>query len=163
MARTKGDKGAPAALIAIEEHEAQCRHEKDVARDLWKAAQAAFVEGDEVSERANSRTRRDYLDALEIWDDATKKLALFDKAVAPEKREGEKILRTDAQEIFAQIRLSLNLGLESYIIRACDMFAQPMSQEEAHKLHAASLRDCFRSAIDSAKRDGALPEWIVFE
>ena len=110
-----------------------------------------------------SRTRRDYLDALEIWDDATKKLALYDKQIAPEKREGEKILRTEAVEIFSQIRLSLTLGLESYIIRMADLCSQPLTQQEAHRLHAENLRDCFAAQIESAKREGAIPVWIAFE
>ena len=46
MSKQKGEKGAPkCALKAIEEHEVQCRHEKDVARDLWKAAADQLCRG----------------------------------------------------------------------------------------------------------------------
>lgn len=154
--KPRAELGAPAALRAIEEHEAKCRDEKEISRSLWKEAQARVCEGEEISEKAERRTHREYLDALEIWDDATKKLLAFDKQVLPAKREGEKIAVDEAKEIFHQIRLSLHLGLEAFLVRIAD-------GEESYVKIADNMRDCFANAIQSARDQQRLPPWIEWQ
>jgi hypothetical protein len=156
-----GESGAPAALKAIEAHELACRKEKDLAHSAWKRAQELEVEGDDVSERKERLTHTRYVESLEHWDDATKKLAIFDKGVKEERREGEKILVSEVKEIFAQFDLSINLAVEQYIIAQAQSAALCGSPEEFHLAHADNIRAAKAGAIDAAKREGVLPNWIL--
>ncbi len=156
-----GEKGAPAALKAIEAHELQCRNEKDEAHKEWKEAQDLVAEGDDVSESKERRLHFRYIEALEHWDDATKKLALFDKGVSAERREGEKIPVAECKEIFAQYELSLRLAMEAYIIKIAQDAALCESAEGFHLAHAEAIRACREGAIASARREGVLPGWLT--
>lgn len=158
--KKQGDTGAPAALAAIERHELECRTEKDNALAEWKEAKRLVVDGDDVSERKERRLHNQYRDALEMWDDATKKLAVFDKGVRPERREGEKILVADAKELFAQYELCVDLALEQCIVADCQSAALCNSPDEFHAAHAENWRSAKASAIDAARRDGAIPAWL---
>ncbi len=159
VSKPKGEQGAPAALKAIEEHELRCREEKDEARTIWKSAQANRVEGDEVSERAENRTRRQYLEALETWDDATKKLALFDKQILPEKREGEKLLKADAESFFTSMARHLRVGLEQTIISVSQDAMQCATPEAFYGMAANRFRSTFNESMNTARNEGHLPKW----
>lgn len=152
--------GAPAALRAIEIHELKCREEKDAAHAEWKDAQRLEVEGDDVSEAKERRMHYRYVEALEHWDDATKKLAVFDKGVTKERREGEKIAVEEAKEIFAQLDLCGTLSMEAYIASQAQSAALCDSPEGFMVAHAENIRAARSGAIDAAKRDGVLPAWI---
>lgn len=157
----RNETGAPAALRAIEEHELRCRNEKDTAHKCWQERLRLLVVGDDVSERDERLSHSRYLEALELWDDSTKKLAVFDKGVRPERREGEKILVVECKEMFAQLFLSLNVALESYIISIAQNAYQCNSAEEFFQMHADNLRATRDTAIESAKRECVLPEWVL--
>lgn len=159
--KPRGDAGAPAALRAIEEHEVRCREEKEIARDLWKAAQTNLCEGDEVSGRTESRTRQDYLHALEIWDDATKKLALFDKTVAPEKREGEKVTKADAEKWLTSFARHARVGFEMMIGAVAQDAMQCATPEDFYRMSAEQFRGSFNEAMNTAERENQLPSWAA--
>lgn len=161
--KPRGDAGAPAALKAIEEHEVMCRSEKDEAQKAWKKAQVDLAANadDEILLQIERRTHNQYLEELEIWDDATKKLALFDKQVVEHKREGVKILVTEAQELFAQFKLSIHLAIEDYMICIAQDAARGLSAEEFHHVHAEHLRERTTAALSAAVNDGKLPNWTL--
>ncbi len=157
------DTGSAAALRRLETKELSLYAEVEGAQAERDEAKRLVVDGDGDTLAHFRNAEANFLAALDGWQKVSKILLSFDKGVPKESREGEKILRTEAQEIFAQIRLSLTLGLESYIIRMADLCSQPLTQQEAHRLHAENLRDCFAAQIESAKREGAIPVWIAFE
>ncbi len=157
------DTGSAATLRRLEAQELALYAEVESALEARDGARALALNGVEDAKSALAQAEGALLSALDKWQKVAKILLPFDKGVPKESREGEKILRTEAQEIFAQIRLSLTLGLESYIIRMADLCSQPLTQQEAHRLHAENLRDCFAAQIESAKREGAIPVWIAFE
>lgn len=157
---TKGERGAPAALRAIEAHELQCRNEKDEAHEEWKKFYAKIVDEDPVSIERADRLHRDYFAALELWDDATKKLALFDKGVSAERREGEKIPVSEAREIFAQYELCILQAVESYVISISQQAAICESPEAFHIAHAEAIKTARDSAIKLARSEGVIPAWL---
>lgn len=161
MSKPKGEQGAPAALRAIEEHEVRCREEKEIARDLWKAAQTALDEGDEVSLRTESRCRQDYLHALEIWDDATKKLALFDKTVTPEKREGERIPKAEAESFLTASTRGLRIALEQGLVSISQDAMQCATPEVFYTMAASQIRGAFTESMNTAVRESKLPSWAA--
>jgi hypothetical protein len=157
----RGEKGAPAALAAIAEHELRCRTEKDAAYDAWNKAKDKLVEGDDVSERALNRAHREYLEVLEIWHDASKKLLEFEKAVPEAKRDGEKIAVSEAKEYFRQYALSIDLAVEQLVIQISQAAALCESPEEFHKAYAENIRSAKSGAVESAVAENKLPGWLL--
>ncbi len=153
--------GAPAALKAIESHEVRCRADMENSYAEWKTAQSKRNEDDEVSERIANKAHRDYIDALEVWHEATKKLGEFDKRIAPERREGEKVGVEEVKEYFRQYQLSIDLALEAYIIHQSQAATLCNSPEEFHTAHAANLRAVKQGAIEAAIREGVLAKWVT--
>ena len=158
-----GDTGAPAALKAIAEHELRCRNEKDAAYAAWSVAKSKLVEGDDVSERTANRAHREYIELLEIWHDASKKLLEFEKVVPEAKREGEKIAVSDAKEYFRQYELSISIAIETYIVQISQSAALCESAEKFHSLHSDAIRTSVKGAIESAVREGVIPAWILIQ
>lgn len=157
----KQDSGAPAALKAIEAHELKCRLEKDTAHAEWKRAQEKEVEGDDVSEFKERRMHSRYVEALEHWDDATKKLALFDKGVREDRREGEKVSLADVREWIAQLRLCRNITLENYLIGISQQSPTFKAPIDFMKAHGDLIRATEESAIAAAVKEKQLPAWIL--
>jgi hypothetical protein len=156
----KKDSGAPAALKAVEDHELQCRIEKDAARLARDHALEKMVEGDDVSERTYRQSVALYDETLGRWDEALKRLNLFDKSVREERRSGETVLVEVAKEVFAQYDLSLALALEAYIVTISQQASLCESPEAFYKAHADTIRATRAGAIEAAKKEGALPAWV---
>ncbi len=157
----RGDSGAAAELRAIEADALLCRNRRDKALKEWEEADRKLVLGDTVSETAERRAWGRYLEQRELYEDATKQLAVFDKGVRPERREGEKIPVSEAKEIFAQLMLSIDLAIEQMIIADAQSAALCSSPEEFHLAHAGNYRAAKDGAISNARREGALPGWIL--
>lgn len=163
----KSETGAPAALRRLEDHELRCSKECDrleAERDRLRAMQAP--QGDEAirnHQNAIQNSISNLADAQGDWNKALKSLREFDKAVAPEKREGEKISRDEAEEFFRQFHLSITLGIESYIISLSQDATRAESPEQFYQAHADNLRSCVESAIEKANKDGKLPKWALIE
>lgn len=155
------DSGAPAALKAIESDELLCRKRRDAAMKEWEEKDRKLVLGDDVSEADERRAWMRYQEAREVHAETLKSLATFDKGVREDRREGEKILVSDVKELFAQLDLSWNLALESYIVASAQSAALCSSPEEFHVAHAAHIRAAKAGALDAAKREGVLPAWIL--
>jgi hypothetical protein len=157
----KQDSGAPAALKAIEADELLCRNRRDAAMKEWEEKDRKLVIGDEVSEADERRAWMRYQESREVHAETLKSLATFDKGVSKERREGEKITVEEAKEIFAQLDLCGTLSLEAYIAAQAQSAALCDSPEAFMVAHAENIRAARNGAIDAAKRDGALPAWIV--
>jgi hypothetical protein len=156
------ERGAPAALRAVEDHELQCRNEKDAA---WEKRHKAALElasspDDELLTKTYNVANSKYIAALPIWDEALKRLAMFDKGVKEERREGEKMDVQDAKEYFKQYNLTIDLALEAWMISVSQIAPLCKSPEGFYQQSANKLRDAKRGALDAALRDGALPKWI---
>lgn len=159
--KISGDTGAPAALKALQEHEHKFRLETEKAYEVWQETKGNLVDGDSESERVYIRAHREYTEVLEIWHDALKKLLAFEKAVPEAKRDGEKILVSDAVEYFRQYSLSISLAIEQYILQQAQSAALCDSPEDFVKAHGENIRAAKQGAIDAALNDGKLPNWIA--
>lgn len=163
----KQETGAPAALRRLEEHELRCAQECDklkAERDRLRAMQEP--EGDEALRNHHNAIQNaisNLADAQDDWNTSLKSLREFDKAVAPEKREGEKLLRADVEEFMQQVYISIDLAIESYIISLSQDATRAESPEGFYQAHADNLRSCKVAAIEKAIQDKKLPTWAKIQ
>lgn len=155
------ESGAPAALEAIAAHELRTRLSVDRIYNELQDAKASRNEDDDVSMRIYNRLHKDYLDALEEWNDARKSLLAFDKNVGVERREGEKVLVSEMKETFRQFMLSINLAIEQVIITDAQSVALCKTPQDFYAQHADNYRVAISAALDNAVRDNAVPKWMV--
>lgn len=157
--------GAAQALARLEKEELQTYAAKEALEarlaELDEPSLNATTEQKELWATTKTRIESDLLFSLRRWDISRKALLEFDRGVAPEKREGEKILVSEAKEIFAQYQLSIDLAIEQTIIADAQSAALADSPEAFHIAHAANYRAAKEGAITAAKNDGVLPNWIL--
>jgi hypothetical protein len=162
----KNDTGAPSTLKRLEAHEAGAEQQVIRIKDSLAAMRDLLVpnadkETQETLKAQIDSLQRELEGAYDLWFKLSKQVREFDKSVKLERREGEKIGVTEAAEIFAQYDLSLELALESYIITIAQAAALCQSPEEFHKAHAETLRSTRLMAIEAAKREGVIPNWLT--
>jgi len=164
---TRSETGAPAALRRLEEHELRCAQEVDRRKvELTRLRAMQEPEGDEALRNHRQAIQNEVgnlSEAQDDWNKALKSLREFDKAVAPEKREGEKIPVSEAAEFFRQYDLSIKLGIESYVISMSQDATRAESPEQFYQAHADNIRSCRVAAIERAQKDGKLPAWANVE
>ena len=157
--------GAAQALARLEKEELQTYAAKEALEarlgELVQPSPNATSEQREVWIAEKLQIESDLLFSLRRWDISRKALLEFDRGVAPEKREGEKILVSEAKEIFAQYQLSIDLAIEQTIIADAQSAALCDSPEAFHIAHAGNYHAAKEGAITAAKNDGALPSWIL--
>ena len=157
--------GAPAALKRLETEELKCYQSKEsleaMLSTLEEPSLNATTEQRELWATTKTRIESDLLFSFKRWDVARKALMEYDKSVAPEKREGEKILVSECKEIFAQYQLSIDLAIEQTIIADAQSAALCDSPEAFHIAHAGNYRAAKEGAITAAKNDGVLPAWLT--
>lgn len=159
----KQETGAPAALRRLEEHELKCSQEcVRLESERNRLRGMIEPEGDEAVRNHHNAIQNavsNLADAQDDWSKALKNLREFDRAVAPEKREGEKLLRADVEEFMQQVYISIDLGIESYIISLSQDATRAESPEAFYQAHADNLRSCKVAAIEKAIQDKKLPTW----
>lgn len=157
--------GAPQALARLEKEELQTYAAKEALEarlaELEEPSPNCTTEQHELWAAQKTRIESDLLFSLRRWDISRKALLEFDRGVAPEKREGEKIPIAEAKEIFAQLMLSLDLALEQCAISSAQSAALCDSPERFYKEHAENWRAAKDGAIASALGDGVIPKWLI--
>ena len=157
--------GAAQALARLEKEELQTYAAKEALEarlaELEEPSPNCTTEQHELWAAQKTRIESDLLFSLRRWDISRKALLEFDRGVAPEKREGEKILVSECKEIFAQYQLSIDLAIEQTIIADAQSAALCDSPEAFHIAHAGNYRAAKEGAITAAKNDGVLPSWIL--
>ena len=94
------------------------------------------------------------------WNKTAKALLSYDRGVATDRKEGEKISVEEAKEIFRQFMLTIDLALEQRIIADAQSAALCDSPEAFHAASADNWRAAKDGALASAKSEGVLPNWI---
>ena len=159
------EKGAPAALARLETEELKCYQRKQELEhqldNLPEPSLNATTEQHELWATQKTRLESDLLFAFKRWDVAVKSLREYHEKIKPSEREGEKLLVSDAKEIFAQYQLSIDLAIEQTIIADAQSAALADSPEAFHVAHAANYRAAKEGAITAAKGDGVLPSWLA--
>ena len=159
------EKGAPAALARLETEELKCYQRKQELEhsldNLPEPPLNSTTEQHELWATQKTRLESDLLFAFKRWDVAVKSLREYHEKIKPSEREGEKILVSDAREIWNQTLLSIDLAIEQTIIADAQSAALCDSPEAFHIAHAGNYRAAKEGAIAAAKNDGVLPAWIL--
>lgn len=162
---TAPDTGTNAALQRLGAHELQLSTEVDELKVKLKLLRAtAEPEGDEAQRvhlNQISQTIEQISELQENWIKAVRALREMDKAVPKSARDGEKISVEEAREAFAQLQLSIFLGVESFILQISGDALRCNSEEEFHSMCATKIRDCVKGQLEVAKREEALPAWVL--
>lgn len=161
------DLGAPAALLRLETEELKCYAAKErLEAQLieWASSEPPFNASDDLKTQwkiAKANLEGDLLSAFKRWDIARKSLIEYDKSVREDRREGEKILVSDAKEIVSQITLSCRLAVEQCVLGVSQEAALAESPADFCMKVAPLIRAAFDGALKAAKKDQIVPDWAV--
>ncbi len=158
--RAVKEKGSAVTLDRLENEEQRLYTELETARDMRDAAQASLRDGDPASEALLSKYNNALLFAYEAWMKVSKVLLSFDKGVAPEKREGEKIPKAETERIITMLIRHVRLSIE----QAALSFAQDgilcSSETDLYQLSANRFRSQLSESMKTANREEQLPNWV---
>jgi len=154
---------APAVLRRLQSSAAKFAEQEDDAEarlaELYMLSPNAKETQDNKS--AIARAECDLLNARDNFNKTAKALLNYDKGVAIERQQGEKISVEEAREIFAQLMLTIDLALEQRIIADAQSAALCDSPEAFHRASADNWRAAKDGAVASAKADSVLPKWLT--
>lgn len=159
--------GAPDALKWIADNEAKSRKEVEEAIKAYNLAvkdereQPANKDGTEWA-RVRGAAKQILDDAEERQFKYLKQLLLFDKNVAPEKRDAsESITRDEGEKTFKMIAIYLRTANESFLTRAIPEIREAKSNELAYKVAATAYGETLKQAIKSGCGEAHLPSWVL--
>lgn len=160
------DLGAPAALLRLETEELKCYAAKErLEAQLveWASQEPPFNASDDLKTQwkiAKANLEGDLLSAYKRWDITRKSLNEYDRSIKEDRREGEKILVSDAREAFAQLKLCLEIAREKYLITIAQTAPKFQGPQDFMKAHGELIRETHEGAIAAAKKEGVLPAWV---
>ncbi len=166
MATKPKSTGAPANALLLETHAADAEREVVRVKEQLAALRGLIQPNGNKEEQASlndqiSKLQRDLESSYDLWFKLSKQVREYDRSVSESRREGEVIPRDTVQEFFAQLILSYNLAIESYIISLAQDATRSESPEAFYQMHADNLRSCVTAALEKAEKDGKLPKWAV--
>jgi hypothetical protein len=154
---------APAVLKRLQSSAAKFAEQEDDAEarlaELYMLSPNAKETQDNKS--AIARAEAELFNARDNFNKTAKALLNYDKGVATERKDGEKISVEEAREIWKQFVLCVNLAMEQHIIASSQTAALCDSPESFHISAAENWRSALTGIIDSAISDGTLPKWLV--
>ena len=154
---------APAVLKRLQSSAAKFAEQEDDAEarlaELYMLSPNAKETQDNKS--AIARAEAELFNARDNFNKTAKALLNYDKGVATERKDGEKISVEEAREIFAQLILTIDLALEQRIIADAQSAALCDSPEAFHRASADNWRAAKDGALASAKADSVLPKWLT--
>jgi hypothetical protein len=154
---------APAVLKRLQSSAAKFAEQEDDAEarlaELYMLSPNAKETQDNKS--AIARAEAELFNARDNFNKTAKALLNYDKGVATERKDGEKISVEEAREIFAQLMLTIDLALEQRIIADAQSAALCDSPEAFHRASADNWRAAKDGALASAKADSVLPKWLT--
>lgn len=167
MPKPNNERGAANTAKRLEEHEAEAERlfSELTAKipTLWSDYNAADGNDDKqkaiahqiesIQKQADTQFKR--------WMDLSKQVREFYKSVAEEKRDGEKMLRSDVEEYWKQFMLSIDLAIQSHGITIAQEACRAESPAEFLRANEESWASCKRAQLDAAVRDGKLPSWFA--
>lgn len=158
--------GAPAALAWIANQEADSRRDYELRKDelnrLIKRQQGATPADDGTDWAALIRQAEHNLGhAAENVQKWQKSLATFDKQIAPERREGDKIPVSEAREIYEQLLLCVAIAAQSTRLTNAQQAALCDSPEAFDVATAGAWQGAIAGAIQAAKDDNVIPAWLT--
>jgi hypothetical protein len=154
---------APSVLRRLQSDAAKFAAQIDDAESRLGVFQAISPNAAETKENREqiARIECELITARKNFSDTAKTLLNYDSKVKEERREGEKLLVSEAKEIYRQLVLSLNLALEQRLLADAQSAALAQSPEEFYTASAENWRAARDTAIDTAKKEGAIPDWVL--
>ena len=150
--------GAPAVLRRLEADALDATQRIDDAKARRDALLALGENA--VDKSALARVEGELATAKDDFVTTAKVLLSYDKGVKSERREGEKVLVSEAREALAQLVLSVTLGAEQVLLGAAQDAALCAEPAEFYALVADRVRSGVAAAIERAKQEGALAAWV---
>ena len=149
------DTGAAAALRRWEDQE---KHEALEVKKAESALENAKRKRDDDLIR---KTESDLESCKERWAQTSKLLLSFERGVAPEKREGEKMLVSEIERLLENCWRADRLALEAFGLSIAQDGIRCSSEQEFYK----RFQDNFRQTRESALRSGIdnllFPKWVM--
>lgn len=154
---------APAVLRRLQSDAAKFSNQIDDAEARLAALGELSPNASETKENREqiARVEGELITARDNFGKTAKILLAFDRGVATDRKEGEKISVDEAREIFAQLVLAIDLALEQRLIADAQSAALADSPETFHKASADNWRAAKDGAIASAKTEGVIPKWLA--
>lgn len=154
---------APAVLRHLQKDAAKFAREVEELEDRLAALRSLSPNAAEKEENKAQLNRVDLelSIARKNFRDTAKTLLDYDKNVVTERREGEKVSVSECREWFAQYRLTIHVARENYIISIAQASPKFTAPEDFVKAHAEIIRSTEETALASAVKEGALPDWIL--
>jgi hypothetical protein len=143
--------GAPAALERV------AREELEAAQAVEDARKRVGMASDED---VAARLRAEHQDALDRWYKAVKALRELDKSVVIERRTEDVVPVREARDAMTQALLSVRLAGEAALLASAQDAALCECEAEFIERAGPRVRDAFGEAIETARRNGALPAWV---
>lgn len=154
--------GAAAALERLEKQELEASKALTEAHDALERAQLLRVKTEdglvEDFSAVNAATET-VAKRSEILNGILKLLLNYEKSVAPAKREGEKIDRSDCEKFVEQSIRHQRIGTETLIQSFAQDVLRCQTPESVYALAAERLRSCVPTSLATAVRELKLPEW----
>lgn len=168
------DRGAPAALKAIEEAELKYRAIKETReKELEDAIALQMLPREELPPALDGlepkdldarvqNAKRNLDDAEHRWASMLKLLREFDKQVDPVKRDAsEKMSRTEVTDLLRFVAIYARTANENNLSMLCATVPIIDTPEEFYSAARQAFDDGLRNAIESALRESHIPDWAA--
>lgn len=166
-AALRKDKGAPANALLLEAHAADAESEVmrikgDIAKLVEKIPQLDGA--DELLRKANNELlalRENLNDAYELWFKLSRQVREYDKAVSEQRRDGEKILRTEVERLLTQSWRFQRIGREAFVIGIAQEAMHCIDEKDFYARYAELIRGCESDSIKAGIENDKFPKWVL--
>ncbi len=154
---------APAVLRRLQMSAAKFAAQEDDAEARLAELYALSPNSKETTENkgAIARAEMDLATARDNFNKTAKALLTYDKGIATERKDGEKISVEECKEFWKQYDLSLDLAVEQLAIADSQSAALCDDPASWYVTHAENYRAAKKGAVESAITEGVLPKWIL--
>jgi hypothetical protein len=161
--KPESELAAPAVLKRLQSDAAKFSEQIDECEARLTALHELSPNAKETAQNKEqiARIECELVTARDNFGKTAKILLAYDRGIATERKDGEKISVAEAKEFFAQLMLSIDLALEQRLIADAQSAALCDSPEAFHKASADNWRAAKDGAIASAKSEGVLPPWVT--
>jgi hypothetical protein len=168
MSKPESTSGAAGALKWISDREQAARKLVTDKEKTW--LQAIIEEANPPREKdgtdfrqATHSAKQAYDDAMEIHSALLKELRLFDKSVAPEKRDAsESVTRDEVEKLVKMLAIYLaRNSAEAWLTKSIADIREAASNEIAHDKCAKSFRESVIESIKTAVAENHLPKYAL--
>lgn len=163
----KSDKGAAATASRLEQHERDAEAEINRIKTALTSLrdESPKFDGDDEKQKSLSAQistlLRELESAYDLWFKLSKQVRDYYKAVDSSQREGEKIPRSEVEQILTQVWRFQRIGRETFIVSIAQGAVRCKDEQDFYTKYAEGIRDCEREKLKSAIENEKFPEWCL--